>query len=99
MCGRYARFAATELICRHFRIPAPQPEPPGTELAPSWNVTLQTMQPVIRIQPETGEREMVLIRWGLVPFFTKSPVFNFSTINARAETLLTKPVFHEPFRR
>jgi putative SOS response-associated peptidase YedK len=84
---------------RHFGIPAPRPEPPSAELAQSWNVTSQTMQPVIRLDSETGEREMVLMRWGLVPFFAKNPVFSFSTINARAETLLTKPVFREPFRR
>jgi putative SOS response-associated peptidase YedK len=57
------------------------------------------MQPAIRLNRDTGEREMFLMRWGLVPFFAKSPVFSFSTINARAETLLTKPVFREPFRR
>jgi putative SOS response-associated peptidase YedK len=57
------------------------------------------MQPVIRLNPETGEREMVLMRWGLVPFFSKSPVFSYSTINARAETLLSKATFREPFRR
>jgi putative SOS response-associated peptidase YedK len=39
------------------------------------------------------------MRWGLVPHFAKSPVFSYSTINAKAETLLTKPTFHEPFRR
>lgn len=39
------------------------------------------------------------MRWGLVPFFSKSPVFSYSTINAKAETLLTKPTFREPFKR
>jgi len=98
MCGRYARFAATEMIYRYFRIPMPQPEPPN-EVVPSWNVTPQTMQPVIRRDPEGGRREMVLMRWGLVPFFAKSPVFNYSTINAKAETLLQLPSYREPFRR
>lgn len=67
MCGRYARFAATELIYRYFGLPKPQPEPPS-DLAPSWNVAPQTLQPVIRISPITGERELALLRWGLVPF-------------------------------
>jgi putative SOS response-associated peptidase YedK len=99
MCGRYTRFTATELIYRHFDIEPLRPEPAGSELAPSWNVTPQTMQPVIRRNPVTNKREMVLMRWGLVPSFAESPIFNFSTINARAETLLTKPAFREPFRR
>jgi putative SOS response-associated peptidase YedK len=54
---------------------------------------------VIRLNPDTGDREMVLMRWGLVPFFAESPVFNYATINARAESLLQKPAFREPFRR
>jgi len=99
MCGRYTRFAATELIYRCFGIQKPQPEAPTADPPPSWNVAPQTMQPVIRLNPETGQREMVLMRWGLVPFFAKSPIFNYATINARAETLLTKPAFREPFRR
>ncbi len=99
MCGRYTRFAATELIYKHFGIRLPRPESPSADPPPSWNVAPQTMQPVIRLNPDTGEREMVLMRWGLVPFFAQSPVFNYSTINARAETLLTKPAFREPFRR
>lgn len=97
MCGRYTRFAATEVIYRHFGIRGPHTD--LQEAAPSWNVAPQSMQPVIRLIPETGAREMVLMRWGLVPYFAESPTFNFSTINARAETLLTKPAFREPFRR
>lgn len=97
MCGRYTRFAATEVIYRHFGIRGPHAD--LQEAAPSWNVAPQSMQLVIRLSPETGAREMVLMRWGLVPYFAESPTFNFSTINARAETLLTKPAFREPFRR
>jgi putative SOS response-associated peptidase YedK len=99
MCGRYTRFAATEEIYRHFGVSSSHSVSQGPELAPSWNVAPQTTQPVIRLNPDTGEREMVLMRWGLVPFFAENPTFNYSTINARAETLLTKPAFKEPFRR
>ena len=43
-----------------------------------------TFQPVIRDEKETGERELVVMRWGLVPFFTKqlSDVKGLNTINA-----------------
>lgn len=98
MCGRYTRFAAMELIYRHFGIPLPRPEPPS-DIAPSWNVAPQTFQPIIRLNSETGEKEIALLRWGLVPYFAKSPVHDYSTINAKAETLLQKPMFREPFRR
>jgi putative SOS response-associated peptidase YedK len=44
------------------------------------------MQPVIREARDTRDRELVLMRWGLIPFFSKShsEVKGISTINARA---------------
>jgi putative SOS response-associated peptidase YedK len=99
MCGRYTRFAATELIYKHFGIPAPSPEAPTADAPPSWNVAPQSWQPVIRLNPITWQREMVLMRWGLVPYWCKEPTHSFSTINARAEEILTKPAFREPIRR
>ena len=40
-----------------------------------------------------------MLRWGLVPFWSKEPASGYSTINARAETVMTKPTYREPFRR
>jgi putative SOS response-associated peptidase YedK len=44
------------------------------------------MQPVIRNNRDTGEREMVAMRWGMVLNFAKSlaDFKDFSTINAKA---------------
>ena len=39
--------------------------------AADYNVAPTTHQPIIRQSRETGERELILGRWGLVPFFTK----------------------------
>jgi len=43
-----------------------------------------TFQPVARNDKETGERELVPMRWGLVHFLTKqlSDLKGISTINA-----------------
>ena len=98
MCGRYTRFATAEAIYSYFRVPLPGPDAPNN-LFPSWNVAPQTYQPIIRLNSETGQREIVLTRWGLVPSFAKEPMHSYSTINAKAETLLEKPMFREPFRR
>lgn len=99
MCGRYTRFAATELIYKHFGIPAPSPEAPTADAPPSWNVAPQSWQPVIRLNLVTRQREMVMMRWGLVPSSSKEPTHNYSTINARAEGILKRPYFEEPMRR
>jgi putative SOS response-associated peptidase YedK len=47
----------------------------------------------------TGSRTLDMMRWGLVPYWAKDLKIGFSTINAMAETIDTKPVFREAFRR
>lgn len=68
-------------------------------LAPSYNVAPQTMQPVIRLDPDTGRRELAIMRWGLVPFWSRDGKAGYSTINARAETLTTSPAYREAVKR
>jgi putative SOS response-associated peptidase YedK len=69
------------------------------EILPSYNIAPQTEQPIIRLSRETAERELVRLRWGLVPFFAKDPKIGYSTVNARAETVTTSPVFREAMKR
>jgi putative SOS response-associated peptidase YedK len=66
-----------------------------------FNIAPTTYQPIIRESREGGEREMVLARWGLVPFFTKElkDIKGLSTINARAETIVKAPSWREPFKK
>jgi putative SOS response-associated peptidase YedK len=68
-------------------------------LAPSYNVAPQSLQPVVRLDGETGERELALMRWGLIPFWSKNSKIAFSTINAKAETIKTSSAFREPIKR
>jgi putative SOS response-associated peptidase YedK len=39
------------------------------ELAPTYNAAPQAFQPVIRLNSETGEREIALVKWGLMPYW------------------------------
>ena len=66
-----------------------------------YNIAPSTYQPIIRQSRETGEREMVLAQWGLVPYFTKSleDVKGYSTINARAESITKAPTWRVPFKK
>jgi putative SOS response-associated peptidase YedK len=64
---------------RPFRLSAAARARPATvrhhrrhaELAPNWNVAPTQSAKVIRRYPETGERLLDALRWGLVPSFTK----------------------------
>ena len=99
MCGRYYRRSDKQRIAEAFNIG----DLPIDFVLPEWdyNVAPTTFQPVIRADKETGDRELVLMRWGLVPFFTKrlSDVKGISTINARAESVEKSPSFRTPFKK
>jgi len=96
MCGRYERHSDKQRIADAFKVGK---LPQGFELPPDYNVAPQTFQPVVRLDRETGERELTLMRWGLVPYWSKDSKVGFSSINARAETVATAPVFREAFKR
>jgi hypothetical protein len=40
-------------------------------MPPGYNISPGTFQPVVRLSEETGEREMSLMEWGLVPYWSK----------------------------
>lgn len=68
-------------------------------LEPSYNAAPQSFQPVVKLDSETGERELTVMRWGLVPFWSKDGKAAFNTINARAESIATSPAFREAWKR
>ena len=67
--------------------------------APSYNVAPQSTQPVVRLNRDSSRREIALLRWGLVPFWPKDAKIAYSTINARAEEVASKPAFREALKR
>ena len=70
MCGCYVRQSDKRKIARHFRA---KPDPANFPLpGADYNVAPTTFQPIIRQSRESGEREMVLARWGLVPSLRKN---------------------------
>ena len=88
MCGRYASFLPAEAIARIFGTSNPLPN-----LAPSWNVAPTQGAPVVRRHPETGERHLDLLKWGLLPHWTKEPTKAQRPINARSETAAKSGMF------
>lgn len=99
MCGRYARRGDKQRIAEAFHV---RGDLDGLSMPPDdYNVAPSTFQPVIRESREDGSREFVLMRWGLIPFFTKqlSDIKGMSTINAKAETVAKSPTWREPFKK
>ena len=95
MCGRFARKSTQEVLADWF----------GVELedmpwfAPTYNAAPQSVQPVVRLNRDSGQREVALLRWGLVPYWAKDAKLAYTTINARAEEVAAKPAFREALKK
>lgn len=90
MCGRFALYTDPETLARCFLAKAPADMKPHYNIAPTQNI------PIVR--QEDGERRFALARWGLIPHWAKEMNTGYSTINARAETVSSKPAFRHAFR-
>lgn len=74
----------------------------GLEEAPAlearYNIAPTQMVAVIRLDRHTLQRRLVLVKWGLIPFWSKDTSIGHKLINARAETVVEKPAFRAAFR-
>jgi putative SOS response-associated peptidase YedK len=91
MCGRFS-LGATIRVAQLFDLPDWPDAPPRYNIAPTQDV------PAVIQNRETARREFRSLRWGLVPFWAKDPAIGNRLINARAESVATKPAFSQPFR-
>jgi putative SOS response-associated peptidase YedK len=99
MCSRYALTSNIEAVRRMFRLPADGLA--AREMPPRWNIAPTQPIAVVRLKPgieALGERELALVRWGLVPHWVKDPRTLSTMLNARAETVLEKASFKIPMR-
>ncbi len=106
MCGRYASARKRIELLEEFRIERDRVSQP---LEPDYNVapTKRVYAVVTRdAPPDAGQsspagvaRELRVVRWGLVPFWAKDPKIGSRMINARAETVDSKPAYRHAFKR
>ena len=92
MCARYNLRSSPQALAEYFET-APL-EPPVTLPLPNFNVAPTQQAPVVVDEP----RRFEVMRWGLIPFWSKDPRIGRRTINARAETVAEKPSFRAAFR-
>jgi putative SOS response-associated peptidase YedK len=93
MCGRFTLFEAGKILSKEFGVSSVPPLSPRYNIAPSQPV------PAVRASPTGSGREIALLRWGLIPSWSKDPAIGNRLINARAETAFEKPSFRIAFRR
>jgi putative SOS response-associated peptidase YedK len=93
MCGRFTLFEPDKILAREFGVSDFPPRSPRYNIAPSQPVA------AVRAAPAGTGRELALLRWGLIPSWSKDPAIGNRLINARAETAREKPSFRNAFRR
>lgn len=112
MCGRYDLDATVEELAERFGVPirglsvrvtagvaaAVSARVEGTLSAawkPRYNIAPTQQNPVL-VRDGNGQNRLQMMQWGLVPAWAKEPKVAYATINARAETVASKPTFRKP---
>ena len=93
MCGRYASARDARDLATAFGIE----QPPEEVIPPSWNVA--PTDPVYAVLERSSGRRLRVLRWGLVPSWAKDAKGAARLINARRETVTTKPAFRAAYAR
>jgi len=97
MCGRYASFREAQDLADAFAVAPPDVAEDALLLPPSWNLAPTDPVRIVveREQDDQVRRSLRVARWGLVPGWAKDPSVGSRMINARVETLTTKPAFRK----
>jgi putative SOS response-associated peptidase YedK len=89
MCGRFAQYSSLGTLKKYFAVDAVE-----TGLMPRYNIAPSAE---ISALINLDVNRLVKLYWGLIPFWAKDDASKI--INARAETVATKPSFKESFKQ
>ena len=92
MCGRFSLQASEKKIRQAFHLQHALP----AGLGPRYNIAPSQQIPIIR-DTDKGH-ELKLVKWGLIPHWSKEPDTKYATINARRESVAEKPSYRKAFK-
>jgi putative SOS response-associated peptidase YedK len=95
MATRYALTTPIEPLRTLLKFQGGVPYPPRYNIAPLQPVAIVRLRPGLEA---SGERELALVRWGLLPGWVKDPATFAPLMTARAESLLEKPSYRGAIR-
>jgi putative SOS response-associated peptidase YedK len=93
VCGRYRLSRRKQIIEEHFDCGSEEPD-----WTPRYNIAPTQPVPVIRQNPKEPVRELALMKWGLIPSWSKDASGAARMINARSESASTKPAFRDALK-
>jgi putative SOS response-associated peptidase YedK len=89
MCGRFAQINPTEDLINIFEVTDSFPLQPRYNISPTQDVAV--------VRATDYDRQLAILRWGLIPGWAKDLSIGYKTFNARSETVSTKPSFKVAF--
>jgi putative SOS response-associated peptidase YedK len=95
MCGRFTLTTSKRELAELFG--ATEVETPAA--LPQYNIPPSAPALAVRQLPGHEGRQLLPLRWGLIPAWAKDPAIGNKLINARAESAADKPSFRDAFRR
>ncbi len=92
MCGRFSLAVNLTTIAQRFGVHTAE----SSVWVPSYNIPPTK---TVIVVSDDGTRYLTEMRWGLIPSWAKDPSIGNRMINARAETVATKPAFRAALRK
>lgn len=92
MCGRFTITSPNEALAALFDAV------PDNDLPPVPRYNICPTQPVATVISTEGHRRLRALRWGFLPRWYKTPTDGPLLINARADTVASKPAFRDAVR-
>ncbi len=93
MCGRFALATEKKILEMLYELELSGELQPRYNIAPSQDIL------ALRYSLPLEQRELVHLKWGLVPFWAKESSIGSRMINARSETAPEKPSFRDAFKK
>ncbi len=91
MCGRFVGFRQLQELIKYFPIDLAK-----VEVTPNYNIA--PTQEILAIVRHDTRNHLERLHWGFVPFWAKNTTVGSRMINARSETVATKPSFRTAFK-
>jgi putative SOS response-associated peptidase YedK len=90
VCNRYRLTHSKQYLAERFQAA-------DDEIEERLRYNIAPTQPVLIVRKEQGKktRHFTTMRWGLIPSWAKDMSIGTQTLNARSETVTTKPAFRE----
>src|SRR3990170_2727696 len=92
MCGRMTLTTDKDDLQSRFGYP----DDSSVLFKPRYNIAPSQDSPVVTVKEDN--RVLIMMRWGLIPFWAKEASIGYKMINAKSETLTEKPSFRKPFK-